>query len=238
MRYVDKRQPSNARPADRRTAAARRSIQRRHTAGHTGTRPSPHSATRYGCLPEPQPTTRPSIEHTAGPAKRRPIHGSQPTALTAPNPDLPNLYSTAAVQDTTTCSHNRWRLQATDSPDTGLSRQHPEARYRHLADRQPLDLQPHRRDPAVRHSRSLETHRQHGDARNQSATSRMGFGSLPGEANGSEGRLPRHEQRQNLQPGTQVPARHRATEPTKSSPNSATAAARTPSSPATFQTTP
>ena len=32
--------------------------------------------------------------------------------------------------------------------------------------------------------------------------------------------------------------RHRATEPTKSSPNSATAAARTPSSPATYQTTP
>ena len=32
--------------------------------------------------------------------------------------------------------------------------------------------------------------------------------------------------------------RHTATEPTKSSPNSATAAARTPSSPATYQTTP
>ena len=135
--------------------------------------------------------------------------------LTAPNPDLPNLYSTAAVQATATRSHNRWRLQATDSPDTGLSRQHPEARYRHLADRQPLDLQPHRRDPAVRHSRSLETHRQHGNAGSQRAASRMGFGSLPSEANGSEGRLPRHVQRQNLQLGTQVPARHRAAEPTK-----------------------
>ena len=63
----------------------------RHTAGHTGTRPSPHSATRYGCLPEQQPTTRPSIEHTAGPAKPPPTLGSQPTAsrpLTQTCPDF------------------------------------------------------------------------------------------------------------------------------------------------------
>ena len=112
-------------------------------------------------------------------------------------------------------AHHRRRHQATSSPDTGLSRPHPEARYRHLADRQPLDLQPHRRDPAVWHPGRMETHRQHGNAGSRSATSRMGFGPLPGEAHGSQRRLPRHEQRQDLQLGTQVPARHRATEPTK-----------------------
>ena len=84
-------------------------------------------------------------------------------------------------------AHHRWRHQATGSPDTGLSRPHPEARYRHLADRQPLDLQPHRRDPAVGHTGRLETHRQHGNAGSQSAASRMGFGSLPGEAHRGAG---------------------------------------------------
>ena len=102
-------------------------------------------------------------------------------------------------------AHHRWRHQATGSPDTGLSRQHTEDGYQHLAHRQPLDLQPHRRDPAVRHSSRMETHRQHGDAGSQSPTSRMGFRPLPSEANGSEGRLPGNEQRQDLQPGTQVP---------------------------------
>ena len=134
--------------------------------------------------------------------------------IAAPNPDLPKLYSPAAVQDTATRGH-RWRHQATGTPDTGLSRPHPEAGYRHLADRQPLDLQPHRRDPAVRHSGRMETHRQHGNAGSQSAASRMGFGSLPGEAHRSEGRLPRHVQRQNLQPGTQGQPDTRPAEPTK-----------------------
>ena len=157
--------------------------------------------------------------------------------IAAPNSDLPRIYSPAAVQDTATratagaTKQQTRRIQVYPEP-------HPEARYRHLADRQPLDLQPHRRDPAVRHSRSLETHREHGDARNQRATSRMGFGSLPGEANGSEGRLPRHEQRQNLQHGTQVPPGTGQQSRRNSSPNSATAAARTPGNPATYQTTP
>ena len=133
---------------------------------------------------------------------------------------------------------HRWRHQATGSPDTGLSREHPEARYRHLADRQPLDLQPHRRDPAVRHSGRMETHRQHGNAGSQSAASRMGFGSLPGEAHGGEGRLPRHEQRQDLQPGTQGRPGTGQQRADEDSPNSATAAGRTPSSHATYQTTP
>ena len=130
------------------------------------------------------------------------------------------------------------RYRPAVAPNSGLSGQRTEGDHHHLADRQPLDLQPHRRDPAVRHSGRMETHRQHGNAGSQSATSRMGFGSLPGEAHRSQGRLPGHVQRQDLQPGTQGPARHTATEPTKSSPNSATAAARTPSSPATYQTTP
>ena len=103
------------------------------------------------------------------------------------------------------CSHHRWRQQATGTPDTSLSRPHAEARYRHVADRQPLDLQPHRRDPAVRHPSRMETHRQHGNARSQRAASRMGFRPLPGEAHSSQGRLPGHEQRQDLQHGTQVP---------------------------------
>ena len=59
--------------------------------------------------------------------------------IAAPNPDLPKLYSSAAVQDTAT--------------------------HATLADRQPLDLQPHSRDPAVWHSSSMETHRQHGNVR-------------------------------------------------------------------------
>ena len=122
--------------------------------------------------------------------------------IAAPNPDLPRLYSPAAVQSTTICS-NQGATGQQSRRDSGLSGQHPEARYRHLADRQPLDLQPHRRDPAVWHSSSLETHRQHGNAGSQRATSRMGFGSLPGEAHRSQGRLPRHVQRQNLQLGTQ-----------------------------------
>ena len=151
-----------------------------------------------------------------------------------PRPAQALLVSRGAGHDR---AHHRWRHQATGSPDSGLSRQHPEDGYRHLADRQPLDLQPHRRDPAVRHSGRMETHRQHGNAGSQSAPSRMGFGPLPGEAHGSQRRLPGHEQRQDLQPGTQGSQTHgnRADE---DSPNSATAAARTPSSPATYQTTP
>ena len=237
MRYVDKHQPSSERPAANR-------LQRHHAASDGTTPPAllePDQRSFQRCplaaLRNHRPrlahqySTRPLDQQHRGPfmVLNEPHRGSKP------RPTKPLLDSRSPSHH---CSHNRWRHQATDSPDTGLSREHPEARYRHLADRQPLDLQPHRRDPAVRHSRSLETHREHGDARSQSATSRMGFGSLPGEAHGSQGRLPRHVQRQNLQPGTQGPARHTAREPTKHSPNSATAAARTPSSPATYQTTP
>ena len=127
------------------------------------------------------------------------------------------------------CSHHRWRHQATGSPDTGLSRPHPEARYRHLADRQPLDLQPHRRDPAVRHSGRLETHRQHGNAGSQSATSRMGFGSLPGETHGSQGRLPRPRPTSRPSTWNSSPSQaHGQQNRRSSSPNSATAAGEEP----------
>ena len=105
--------------------------------------------------------------------------------LTAPNPDLPNLYSPAAVQDTATRATAGATKQQTRRIQVYPDRTQ-KLDYRHLDDRQPLDLQPHRRDPAVRHSSSMETHRQHGNAGSQSATSRMGFGSLPGEAHRSQ----------------------------------------------------
>ena len=219
------------------TSATRRST-RRATEGHTGTRTSLHSAPPSGCLPEPQIAVRLSTDHTAGPAKPQSIPGSQRTASRPPTQTCPG--STRQPQ----CSpqpiaQTSWRYHASSRAGfRSIQRAHPEARYRHLADRQPLDLQPHRRDPAVRHSGRMETHRQHGNAGSQSAPSRMGFGSLPGEAHRSPGRLPRHEQRQDLQPGTQGQTRHTAREPTKHSPNSATAAGRTPSSPATYRTTP
>ena len=59
----------------------------------------------------------------------------------------------------------------------------------------------------------FETHRQHGDAGSQNPTSRMGFRSLPGEAHGSQRRLPRHVQRQDLQHRTPRQTRHTAREP-------------------------
>ena len=94
--------------------------------------------------------------------------------IAAPNPDLPRLYSPAAVQSTTICS-NQGATGQQSRRIPGLSGQRTEGDHHHLADRQPLDLQPHRRDPAVRHSRSLETHRQHGNAGSQSAASPNGI---------------------------------------------------------------
>ena len=236
MRYVDKHQPSSDRPAANR-------LQRHHAASDPARPPALLEPDQHGfqrCPLVARRNHRPRLAHQYSTRLDQQHRGPflvlyEPHRGPQPRPAQTLFDSRGASHDR---AHHRWRHQATGSPDPGLSREHPEARYRHLADRQPLDLQPHRRDPAVRHSSSMETHRQHGNAGSQSATSRMGFGSLPGEAHRSQRRLPRHEQRQDLQPGTQVPARHTATEPTKSSPNSATAAARTPSSPATYQTTP
>ena len=236
MRYVDKRQPSNARPADRR-------IQRPDGASNAATPPPYWNQTIAAFsdsvwLPTGTAAHNAAINRAHGWASKTAAHSWFSTnRIAAPNPDLPRLYSPAAVQDHRHPRH-RWRHQATGTPDPSLSGPHPEARYRHLADRQPLDLQPHRRDPAVWHPGSLETHRQHGDAGSQSAPSRMGFRSLPGEAHGGEGRLPRHEQRQDLQHGTQGRPGTGQQSRRNSSPNSATAAARTPSNPATFRTTP
>ena len=39
------------------------------------------------------------------------------------NPDLPGLYSPAAVQSTTICSNQVWRYISQQSPDSGLSGQ-------------------------------------------------------------------------------------------------------------------
>ena len=150
MRYVDKRQPSNARPADRR-------IQRPDGASNAATppailEPDHRRIQRLGMAAYRNTAHNAAINRAHGWASKTAAHSWFSTnRIAAPNPDLPKLYSPAAVQDTATRA-NRWRHQATDSPDTGLSRLHPEARYHHLADRQPLDLQPHRRDPAVRHS--------------------------------------------------------------------------------------
>ena len=122
--------------------------------------------------------------------------------IAAPNPDLPKLYSPAAVQATATRATAGASKQQTRRIQVYPDRTQKLAIATWLTASR-WTLQPHRRDPAVRHSGRMETHRQHGNAGSQSAASRMGFGSLPGEANGSEGRLPRHEQRQDLQPGTQ-----------------------------------
>ena len=88
--------------------------------------------------------------------------------MTALDPDLPRLYSPAAVQSTTNCSNQgatrRQSRRIQVYPDRAQK-----VTYHHLADRQPLDLQPDRRDPAVGHSSSMETHRQHGDGGSQSA---------------------------------------------------------------------
>ena len=57
--------------------------------------------------------------------------------IAAPNPDLPNLYSTAAVQDTATRATAGATKQQTRRIQ-GLSRPHPEDGYQHLAHRQPI----------------------------------------------------------------------------------------------------
>ena len=109
--------------------------------------------------------------------------------IAAPNPDLPRalLASRSAVHNQLLKSG---RYTPAVAPDSGLSGPRTEGDHHHLADRQPLDLQPHSRDPAVWHPGRMEIHRQHGNAGSQSAAFRMGFRPLPGEAHGSQGRLP------------------------------------------------
>ena len=70
------------------TSATRRST-RRATEGHTGTRTSLHSAPPSGCLPEPQTAVRLLTDHTAGPAKPQSIPGSQRTASRPPTQTCP-----------------------------------------------------------------------------------------------------------------------------------------------------
>ena len=133
--------------------------------------------------------------------------------IAAPNPDLPKLYSAAAVQDTAT----RATAGATKQ-QTRRIQVYPESTQKLAiatwltASRWTYNLTVEILQsgiPAVwKHSASMV-------CRKSKRYIRMGFGSLPGEAHRSQRRLPRHEQRQDLQPGTQVPARHRATEPTK-----------------------
>ena len=86
------------------TSATRRST-RRATEGHTGTRTSLHSAPPSGCLPET--TDRGSLINTAhGWTSNTAAHSWFSTnRIAAPNPDLPRLYSPAAVQSTTICSN-------------------------------------------------------------------------------------------------------------------------------------
>ena len=201
LSYVDKHQPSSDRPAANR-------LQRHHAASDPATPPAlletDHCSFQRGPLAA-YGNRRPRLAHQYS-TRLDQQHRSPFLVLNEPHrgpqPRLAQALLTRRSPGRHRAHHRR-RHQATGSPDTGRSRPHPEAGYRHLADRQPLDLQPHRRDPPVRHSRSLETQRQHGNAGSQSAPSRMGFGSLPGEAHGGEGRLPGNEQRQDLQLGTQ-----------------------------------
>ena len=236
MSYVYKHQPSSERPAAHR-------LQRHHAASDPATPPAllePDQRSFQRCPLAAYGNRRPRFAHQYSTRldqqNRSPfLVLNEPHRGPQPRPAQALLASRSAV-------HNHLlkpgRYRPAVAPDSGLSGQRTEGDHHHLADRQPLDLQPHRRDPAVWHPGRMETHRQHGNAGSQNAASRMGFRPLPGEAHRSQRRLPGHEQRQDLQPGTQVQTRHTATEPTKSSPNSATAAARTPSSPATYQTTP
>ena len=156
--------------------------------------------------------------------------------IPAPDSELPRIYSSAAVQDSATRATTGATKQQARRIQVYPDRTQKMAINTWLtASRWTYNLTVEILQSGI--PGRMETHRQHGNAGSQSATSRMGFGSLPGEAHGSQGRLPRHEQRQDLQPGTQGQpgTRQRADE---DSPNSATAAGRTPSSPATYQTTP
>ena len=127
--------------------------------------------------------------------------------IAAPNPDLPKLYSPAAVQDTAT----RATAGATKQ-QTRRIQVYPESTQKLAiatwltASRWTYNLTVEILQsgiPAVwKHIASMVM------PEVKSATSRMGFGSLPGEAHGGERRLPGHEQRQDLQPGTQGSQAH------------------------------
>ena len=124
--------------------------------------------------------------------------------MTALDPDLPRLYSPAAVQSTTICSNQgatgqqsrRIQVYPDNAQKVTITTWLTASRWTYNLTAEILQSG----IPAV-----LETHRQHGNAGSQSAPSRMGLGSLPGEAHRSQRRLPGNEQRQDLQPGTQVP---------------------------------
>ena len=138
--------------------------------------------------------------------------------IAAPNPELPRLYSTAAVPATTV----RTTAGATKQ-QTRRIQVYPESTQKMAintwltASRWTYNLTVEILQsgiPAVwKHIASIvmpEVKALHPE---------WDSVSLPGEAHGSQRRLPRHVQRQDLQPGTQGQTRHRATEPTKSSPN-------------------
>ena len=101
MRYVDKRQPSNARPADRR-------IQRPDGASNAATPPAilerdQRSIQRLGMAAYRNTAHNAAINRAHGWASKTAAHSWFSTnRIAAPNPDLPKLYSTAAVQDTAT----------------------------------------------------------------------------------------------------------------------------------------
>ena len=121
--------------------------------------------------------------------------------IPAPDSELPKIYSSAAVQDSA--------IRATAGATKQQARRiqvYPD-RTQKLAIATWLTASRWTYNLTVEILQSgipgrMETHRQHGNA-GISPPPRMGFGSLPGEAHGSEGRLPGHVQRQDLQLGTQ-----------------------------------
>ena len=204
MRYVDKHESSSARPADRRlqrpdgasdpaTPPAllepdHRGIQRLRVAAYRNR--SPQRGHQYNTIGWDSKTAAHSWFST--------------NRMTAPNPDLPKLYSPAAVQATTV------RTTAGASKQQARRIQVYPDRTQKLAiatwltaSRWTYNLTVEILQsgiPAVwKHIASMvmpEVKELH---------SRMGFRPLPGEAHSSPGRLPGHEQRQDLQHGTQVP---------------------------------
>ena len=109
--------------------------------------------------------------------------------MTAPNPFIPQIYSTTATRAAAVDSHANATVQQSRRIPR-LSKQPTEENHQHLARRQPLELQPHRRDFTIRHTRKLAAHRRYDHAGDRTAVPRMGQGPLPGEAYRGARRLP------------------------------------------------
>ena len=156
--------------------------------------------------------------------------------IAAPNPDLPRLYSPAAVQDTAT--------HAT----TGASKQqarriqiYPDSAQKVTittwltASRWTYNLTVEILQSGI--LGRMETHRRYGDAGAEGVEAGMGVGTVPGEAHGGAGRRPGDEQRQDLQPAVGSGSSQIANGRTNHSHNCGSVTTGTPVSHATYRVT-